>query len=264
MSNNFRRRWIYMTLKKLTDISSEIGFLMLSHGAEIHRVEDTICRIAAAYGIAADVFAIPTSLVVTLSDSEGKSFTTTRRVYSRDMNLDIVDKLNELSRKICKTKPEFNEILAAVNTVKERPTYHPLFIYAIAALGAGAFAILFDGDIYDSFAAAAVGILIRLATDIMDRSNGGALLTNIVGGAVCSAASLILFKLYPTLNFDVVIISSLMLLVPGLSMTNSVRDLIAGDLNAGVLKAAEATLIATGVALGVMLSLTTVRPFLGV
>jgi len=253
-----------MTLKKLTDISSEIGFLMLSHGAEIHRVEDTICRIAAAYGIFADVFAIPTSLVVTLSDSEGESFTTTRRVYNRDLNLDNVDKLNALSRKICAEKLDFNEIVTAVSEIKKRPIYPPLFQIAMSALGAGAFAILFNGDIYDSFAAAFVGVVIRLSTNIMERSNGGTLLTNIVGGAICSAASMMMLKLYPYLDLDVITISSLMLLVPGLSMTNSVRDLVAGDLNAGVLKGAEATIIATGVAIGVMLALTTVRPFLGV
>ncbi len=253
-----------MTLKRLTDISSEIGFLMLSHGAEIHRVEDTICRIASAYGISADVFAIPTSLVVTLSDSEGKSFTTTRRVYSRDLNLDNVDKLNQLSRTICNDTPEFNEILTAVKEIKQRPTYPTMLQYAMAALSAGAFAILFNGDIYDSFAAALVGILIRISTNIMERSNGGTLLNNIVGGAVCSAASLVMAKLYPYLDLEVITISSLMLLVPGLSMTNSVRDLVAGDLNAGVLKGAEATIVATGVAIGVMLPLTTLRTFLGV
>ena len=48
-----------MDIKRLSDITTEIGFQLLTSGAEIHRVEDTICRIAGAYGARADVFAIP-------------------------------------------------------------------------------------------------------------------------------------------------------------------------------------------------------------
>lgn len=69
-----------MDIKRLSDIATEIGFQLLTSGAEIHRVEDTICRIAGAYGARADVFAIPASLVVTIGDREGHTFTQTRRV----------------------------------------------------------------------------------------------------------------------------------------------------------------------------------------
>ena len=41
-----------------------------------------------------------------------------------------------------------------------------------------------------------------------------------------------------------------MLLVPGLAITNAIRDTIAGDFLAGLTKAAEAFLIAISIAVG--------------
>ncbi|MFR7936702.1 MAG: threonine/serine exporter family protein, partial [Clostridium perfringens] len=46
------------------------------------------------------------------------------------------------------------------------------------------------------------------------------------------------------------IIGSIMLLVPGLSITNAIRDTIAGDLISGLIRAAEAFLVAISIAVG--------------
>ena len=63
-------------------------------------------------------------------------------------------------------------------------------------------------------------------------------------------SALILEKLQLIHNIDSAIIGSLMLLVPGLAITNAVRDSIGGDLLAGIIRAVEACLIAIAIALG--------------
>ena len=253
-----------MNIQRINDISSEIGFLLLTHGAEIHRVEDTICRIASAYGASADVFAIPASLVVTVKDKDGKSFTQTKRVYHRDLNLDYVDRLNSLARTICAETPEYEYIQQAISEIQSHPSYPIALQRAMAAVGAGGFAFLFGGTVHEAISAAIIGVFVRIASVFMENTGGGSLLSNIVGGFVSGSLSLLFAKLYPTLDLDLLIISTLMLLVPGLSMTNSVRDLVAGDLVTGVMKATEASIIAIGIAVGIMLSLAIIRPALGV
>lgn len=252
-----------MNIKRLNDITSEIGFLLLTHGAEIHRVEDTICRIAFAYGAQADVFAIPTSLVVTITDSEGKTFTKTRRVYYRDINLDRVDELNSLARRICASTPDVDEILNALTVISQRPAYTlPQQLFA-AALSSGSFAILFGGGLTEAIIATFTGIFVRWVGAIMEKRGGGSLLNNIIGGAICALSAKLAAQLLSSLNSDIVIISTLMLLVPGLSMTNSMRDLIAGDLVTGVMKGTEAMVVAVGIAVGVMCSLAAWRVVVG-
>ncbi len=248
-----------MDIKKLSDLTTEIGFRLLTSGAEIHRVEDTVCRIASAYRARADVFAIPASLVVTISDEQGRTFTQTRRAYRTDSNLARVDALNALARRICADQPDEQEILTALHEINSLPRYSLLQQLAAAALGAGAFALLFGGGLPEAVSALLTGIAVRLIATHMERTDGGSTLSNIVGGAVCVFGTGFCSLFWRTLNRDIVSISVLMLLVPGLIMTNSMRDLIAGDLVTGVMKSAEALLIATCVAIGVMCSLAVLR-----
>ena len=51
-------------------------------------------------------------------------------------------------------------------------------------------------------------------------------------------------------SLDALIIGSLMLLVPGLAITNAIRDSLSGDLISGMTRGVEAVLIAIAVALG--------------
>lgn len=244
-----------MNIMKLNDITSEIGFLMLTHGAEIHRVEDTICRIASAYQMQADVFAIPSSLVVTITDETGKTFTKTRRVYYRDLNLDRVDRLNDLARKICAAKPEAEEIDQKIAEILKRPAYPDKIQLFAAALSSGAFALLFGGGSAEAICAAIIGVIVRFIVSKIEKAGGSVFLTNIIGGAVCSAMALSAQLIFKPLQGSTVTISALMLLVPGLTMTNSMRDLAAGDIVTGVMKGTEAIIIATGIAVGVILAL---------
>lgn len=62
-------------------------------------------------------------------------------------------------------------------------------------------------------------------------------------------------------NIDQIIIGSLIPLVPGIPLTNSVRDLMSGDLVAGVARGSEAALTSLSIASGIALSVTI---FLGI
>jgi uncharacterized membrane protein YjjP (DUF1212 family) len=72
-----------------------------------------------------------------------------------------------------------------------------------------------------------------------------------IGGAL--AIALVLFGLGE--NLDQVIIGTLMPLVPGIPLTNAVRDLMSGDLVAGVSRGAEAVITALSIATGIALAI---------
>jgi len=56
-------------------------------------------------------------------------------------------------------------------------------------------------------------------------------------------------------HLDQIIIGALMALVPGIALTNAMRDVMAGDMVSGISKVAEALLIGGAIALGTALSL---------
>ena len=53
----------------------------------------------------------------------------------------------------------------------------------------------------------------------------------------------------------------LMNLVPGIAITNVMRDILGGDLIAGIIKLVESLMVAAGIALGAGIAISTLRFF---
>ena len=69
-------------------------------------------------------------------------------------------------------------------------------------------------------------------------------------------------KLGISYQSDKIIIGALMTLVPGIAITNCMRDLIMGDYMAGLARMADALLIALGIAVGVASVLSLSKAFI--
>ncbi|MEG1850074.1 MAG: threonine/serine exporter family protein, partial [Oscillospiraceae bacterium] len=210
------------------------------------------------------VFAIPSSLVITVTAGGLPSVTKTKRIYSHGTDLDAVDRLNALAREICAERPEAARIGARLAEIRGRPGYTPRQMTAAGALCAAMFVLLFGGSPTDALFGVLIGAVLKAGVGRLERMNAGLMLTNILGGAICALCSMGAGLLLPSTATGVLIISTLMLLVPGISITNSMRDLIAGDIVTGMMKLTEALLIATGISIGVMVTLTLWRAATGV
>ena len=56
----------------LTDMTAQIGYELAAAGAETFRIEETMRRVLAAYGIECETFAIPNCVMVSLEADNGK------------------------------------------------------------------------------------------------------------------------------------------------------------------------------------------------
>ena len=163
-----------MTAKEILKITSSIGSMLIEYGAEIYRVEDSINRIAEAYGFMGDgksveVFAIPTSLIITVNEGDNLPLTQTKRITNRSTNLDRVDKLNNLSRFVCTEKPETAVIMRHLEEIKSRRVYsEPFRALSFGVVGA-TFALFFGGNAPDALFAGLISILIFYVSLLVDK-----------------------------------------------------------------------------------------------
>ena len=98
----------------------DIGEQMLISGAEVHRVEDSMNRMCASFGVdRVDCFIITSSMVVTVSKNDGTVYTQTRRINGSGTNFHKLDKLNALSRKICECHLPVDEIKKEIDLIKK-------------------------------------------------------------------------------------------------------------------------------------------------
>lgn len=237
--------------ERALDCAMALGEQLLMCGAEVGRVEDTIRRICLAYGaVRADVFSITSSIVVTLFLPDGTSCTQTRRVSGMSNDLDRLDRLNALSRKICREKPAPEETRAMLAQVLNAPRYSARTQMMIYALISGAFSVFFGGDWMDMLASAIIGVLLKLLESVIRRESVNTLLTALLCAAAGGLLSNLAVRAGLGSHADLISIGNIMLFIPGIAFTNSLRDLFSGDTITGLIRFCESILLAIIVALG--------------
>ena len=122
-----------MEYSKLLDLATDLGYELAMSGAETFRVEDSISRVLAAYGIEAEVFVIPNYLIVSIVTADGTPMTRMRRIGIHDNDLDAVEKFNGLSRAICNRRPEPDQGFEWLSLAKSKIEKYPVYIFVPSA-----------------------------------------------------------------------------------------------------------------------------------
>ena len=244
-----------MNPEQLISCALDIGEQMLLSGAEVGRVEDSMRLICTAYGCTrVDAFTITSSIVVSLITADGKHITQTRRISSYKTDLTKLDKLNQLSREMCTKKPDLEVVHEKIKVIKNSKRY-PLWFECITyGAIAGAFTVFFGGSFADAGVSAIIGVVLRLIVYLNGISKVNQVFSSLLSSfAMCFLAFLCVNNGFGE-SIDNIVIGNIMLLIPGVGLTNSLRDLISGDIMAGVLRLCEVILIALSIAAGYILS----------
>ncbi len=254
-----------MNYDRLVNTAADMGSLLIVNGAEISRAEESMRRIFFAYGKnCGEVFAIPTFISVSLSTPEGRPITAIRRIPSRQVDMDRVERANDLCRRICRTKPELEAVEREIRRIASLPSVPFPAQTAAFALVAAAFTLFYGGSPADAGVAFLCGAAIKPVWRLLDRFRVNQFFIYIAASFVPAAVALLFAHFDAALSYDKIIIGALMNLVPGIAITDFMRDIIAGDMIAGMLRFIESFLVATGIAIGAGIALTSLRMLLGV
>ena len=247
---------MYPTLEldynKLLDMVSEMGYRLMKSGAEIYRVEESIQRLLQAYGAPrGEVFAIPNCLMVSLTSPDGRPVTQIRRMPTHGTDIYLLEKYNGLCRRLCRETPAFEEALEQMEAITRTHRVYSLPTQLAAHfLGCGMFSLFYGGTPADGLCGGLCGMVIGLCMALMTRLGANLFFRTIAGGAASALAAVALTRLGVGQNQDLIIIGALMALVPGIAMTNAMRDIIYGDTNSGINRIVQVFLIAAALAVG--------------
>ena len=240
-----------MDYELLLDKSLQIGHDLLVNGAEISRVDDTLAHIYKAYGIKEiNIFTITCSIVVTIKTPENKIYTQSIRVFKSTTNLDRVERLNALSRYICKNKPSLEYVSKQIDKIRKRPMYNDRIICLTYGMIAFTLAIYFSGTFADAIVAGLIGIVLKIALNFVSKIDNNAPVINVLVSFIAGILAVFAVKFNFGQNLDIIVISNIMLLIPGVALTNALRDMIKGDTMSGTNRLIETILIAAAVSFG--------------
>ncbi len=225
-------------MKELFEYSARLAARIVENGGEISRAEESVirfCKSAGAENI--NVFIIP-SMVFACAEFDGKRYTAFKRIYRTELNLGALEYANSLSRALCTGEaPE-----------KTDYTYSLWQICAATMLATGSFCIYFGGSFTDALFSGIIGIIIsllpvhRLGLNLFSKT----LVESTVSGffaflpAVCGIVS----------SPDKIMTGTIMLFIPSMSVGNAMKDMMGGDIIAGMLEIIEALVTALAIALG--------------
>ena len=240
-----------MDYNTILDLATDVGYELAMAGAETFRVEDSVHRILESYGLDSDVFAIPNYLVVSIVTDTGKPITRMRRIGFHSNDLEMVERLNGLSRKICSRHPQPNEAAGWLKHVLDTARSYSFASIMLGCFAGGAgFGMLFGCTLADSLWAGVCGILIGLVQKAMSHLKANPFFTTLASAFFMALAAYSMVNLGIAKHTDGVIIGALMILVPGLLFTNAMRDIIFGDTNSGINRIVQVFLVAAAIALG--------------
>ena len=235
----------------LMELASELGTRLAVAGAETYRVEESIVRVLAAYGLDSRVYSVPHSLFITIMIPGQLPITQLCRMKSVGTDLDAVEKYNNFSRAVCEQKPDPR---VALEWLKETDKARKIYSFPKVLLGhilvACGLCVFYGGVLSDVICAGLCGLFLGLFNRFLSKYNSNVFFQNIAAGFAMAFFAYFLAELGLSRNIDTSVIGTLMLLVPGLLFTNSLRDIIFGDINSGVNRVVTAILIASAVALG--------------
>lgn len=236
----------------LTDTAVLAGEIMLKHGAEVYRVEDTIQRILKTSKLQqVETVVMGTCIIASLSNPDMNAITVSRRIHAEGTDLGKIHDVNDISRKYCSGKMSLYETFHELKKVDSSCRYRRWMHLAASMLVAMSFCILYGGSVTDVFPAILCGASVYLTGEIGSRLKLASFITVLMSSFVLSLIAFAMAYILPVpVHTDKVIVGTLMLLVPGLALTNASRDVLMGNYISGSARLLEALVTALSVALG--------------
>ncbi|WP_262315358.1 threonine/serine exporter family protein [Lacticaseibacillus parakribbianus] len=228
------------------------GRIMIEGGSEMYRVDDTMSRIARNGGAGrALVFTTPTGLFIAVN---GEPPVELEPVQKRGIDMEKVAGVNQLSREFQAGRLTLTELRLKLEQLDTNTPYFPVWLQILAAAVCSTTLMVIFAQQYDWFdmpLSAVVGALGFAAYLRLSSLTRVRFISELIGAVVVGVSAWVGVRLGVGHNLDNVIIGAVMPLVPGVAITNSIRDMLAGHLLSGMARGMEAILSACAIGVGI-------------
>ena len=223
-----------------------------AYGAPAHRVEEAMSACAERLGLPAEFFITPTSVFASIGEGD-QNRTRLARFEPGEVNLGLLVRLDRVLQEVAAGERTAADGLSEVDRVRAEPPGYPaplrIASTGLASASAGAF---FSGGIVDIAAAGVLGVVVGILLWLAVRVRRLARLLEFVAGAVGALAAAAVGAVFAGADPRIIIISGLILLIPGLTLTMAVSELATRNLVAGTARIAGAAMILATIGFGVL------------
>ena len=210
----------------------KFGKALHSVGSPAHTLESTIQGLCQQMGIKGSVVSLPTAIFSSFSHGEDE-VTKIERVEPKGIDLGMLSKVDLISQEVMRGEVTYEEGSQKLDDVSLVDTLYAPWIrvvsFAISSMG---FMILFGGNWADLFTAGFVGFLIGLVSLLRPMGVVAQIFEGIIA-VIASFVAYTIVKIIPGLNVGVVILSGLIIFMPGLFITIAIAEIATQNLTSG-------------------------------
>lgn len=238
--------------------SEPVGFLLRlskalhTYGLPAYELENTInaCAYALNYGI--QCISTPTSITMTIMPPDNEVETYVIRVAPGRVDLSKLHEVTEVAEQVISGELSSASGAAAIKSIAEKDSNYSNWLTLLAFMLASAgIARIFSGGANEMFASGVVGLLVGILTHA---SRNNTFLDHLLPTISAFMATMLAFCfnhwLLPQMSLSVVVISGLIILLPGLSLTIAMAELATQNVVSGTARLMSAMTVFIQLAFG--------------
>lgn len=247
---------VYSSEEKINELCKlllDAGSMLMSSGANTARIRLNVMRIANAYGYNAELLVTHRALMLTLYDDEKDYFfSRLKRTSPHQANFRIVSGISRMSWSIVEENWSLEQSKEELNRLKSLPHYPRWIILLMVSLAGASFCRLAGGEYLDmliSAGATYAGLYIRQEAV---KKMFNAYLCIFFAAFVSSLISGMALKLQVGDHPEYAFATSVLYLIPGIPLINSLSDLLDGNIMNGIVRGVNGLMMSFAIALGML------------
>ncbi|QEH24015.1 threonine/serine ThrE exporter family protein [Histophilus somni] len=247
-NSSFRQR-------EITRTCAQVAQMLLQHGAESTLIVQMAQRLGFALGIDSVECALTPNAVIITTLYDHNCITTVRKNLDKGINMQVVTEVQRLVIMAEKGLYDLQQIRKKLDGIKPLK-YNRFVVVTMIGLSCACFAHLSGGDIIVfliTFIASSIAMLIRQTLTLRHYNP---LIVFAITAFVASMVAGLAVKYELGNDPQIALASSVLLLVPGFPLINSLADILKGHINMGIARWTLATVLTFGTCLGIVFALS--------
>ena len=241
--------------REITRLCIQTALLLLQHGVESTVVVQMASRLGVALGVDSVECALTPNAVILSTLSNNHCITTTRKNTDKGINMQVVTEVQHIVIAAEHHIYDLRHVREKLDRIKPLK-YNRYLVVVMVGLSCACFSHLAGGDwtIFGiTFIASALAMYIR---QIISARHFNPLIVFAVTAFVASLVAGSALKYELGNDPQIALASSVLLLVPGFPLVNSLADILKGHLNMGIARWVIATVLTFGSCIGIVFALS--------
>ena len=245
------------TIEQTAVLLIDIASALMSSGAHTMRIIQNVSRMAETFGYDLDLSVFQMSIMMTIINKKNprKLLTQIRKIKPLHLNFSIISELSALSWDTYDKHLPFEVVTSNYDQIVSKKRMNSWLVLFLVAAANAAFCGLFKGDLIAIsfvFIATLAGFTVRQE---MMKKHVNHLVTFTTSAFVASLLAGMGYVLHVGNTPDIALASSVLFLIPGVPLINSILDILQGHNLTGIARLVNATSLIVCIAIGLFTSM---------